>query len=103
MILWIYGGSLGFSWMLRSSRDKEEILGTNWGLRGFLGFCWETYGSEPKLVTKPFVYNCKASKAQTVEKRSLFLDRRFDYKPTGIEREWREKSHVKTYRAKNIL
>ena len=53
MILWIYGGSLGFSWMLRSSRDKEDILGTNWGLRGFLGFCWVTYASEPKLVTEP--------------------------------------------------
>ena len=47
----IYGGSLGFSWILRSSRDKEGILGINWGLRGFLGFCWVTYGSKPKLVT----------------------------------------------------
>ena len=58
--------------MLRSSRDKEEILGTNWWLRGILVFFWVTYGSEPKLVTEPFIYNCKALKAQTIEKRSIY-------------------------------
>ena len=57
--------------MFRSSRDKEEILGFNWGIRGFLGFCWVTYGYEPKLVAEPFVYNCKASKEKTVEKEDI--------------------------------
>ena len=82
----IYGGSLGFIWMLRSSRDKEEILGTNWGLRGFLGFCWVTYGSKLELVTEHFVYICKASKAHG----PLLLDRlsnKSDCKHTGKERE----------------
>lgn len=59
--------------MLRSWTDKEDILGTNWGLRSFLGFCWESYGSEPKLVTEPFIYNCKALNVQTIEKMNIIL------------------------------
>ena len=59
--------------MLRSSRDKEEILGINWGLRGFSGFFWVKYGSEVELVIEPFVYISKASKAKTEEKEIYIL------------------------------
>ena len=37
-------------------------LGISWwfcGFRGFLGFSWQDWGSEPELVAEPFVYICK--------------------------------------------
>ena len=56
------------------------------------------------MVIEPFVYICKASKAQTRrKKREIFLKRKLNCKPMGIEREEEKNGHVKAHQAKARL